>query len=394
MSDKMERKTHINLGTIGHVDHGKTSLTAAITLTLAEKYPELNKSFKKFDEIDNAPEEKARGITIATSHVEYSTPKRHYAHVDCPGHADYIKNMITGAAQMDCAILVVSAADGPMPQTSEHVLLARQVGVPEIIVFLNKCDLVDDVELIELVELEIKEILSAHNYDADKTPFIRGSAVQALNKQPEYVDAIMQLVETFDNYISEPVREVNKPLLLSVEDVFSIPGRGTVATGKIERGTVKLGDEVEIKGLDHERKTTVTGIRMFNTDLQEAEAGLNVGILLRGVQRSEIQRGQIIIKPGSMISSCDFEAQLVSIRKEDGGRSKPFGSGYRPQFFLRTTDVTGEIKLPEDVPLVMPGDHLTIKFHLIKPVAGEVGMKFAIREGGVTVGAGIITKIL
>jgi elongation factor Tu len=394
MSNMMEKKTHINLGTIGHVDHGKTSLTAAITLTLASKYPELNKSFKRFDEIDNAPEEKARGITIATSHVEYSTPKRHYAHVDCPGHADYIKNMITGAAQMDCAVLVVSAADGAMPQTSEHVLLARQVGVPNMIVFLNKCDLVEDEELIELVELEIRDILSAQGYDGDNIPFIKGSAVQALNKDPKYVEAIMQLVDTFDNYIPEPIRETNKPLLLSVEDVFSIPGRGTVATGKIERGVVKLGDEVEIKGLDSERKTTVTGIRMFNTDLKEAEAGLNVGLLLRGVQRHEIQRGQIIVKPGSMTSSTDFEAQLISVSKADGGRSKPFTSGYRPQFYFRTTDVTGEITLLNGVEFVIPGDHVAIQFKLIKPTACEVGMRFAIREGGVTVGAGIITKLL
>lgn len=389
-----QTKTHVNVGTIGHVDHGKTSLTAAITLTLADKYPEFNNAIKKFEDIDNAPEEKERGITIATSHVEYNTATRHYAHVDCPGHADYIKNMVTGAAQMDCACLVVSAADGPMPQTSEHILLARQVGVPNIIVFLNKVDLVEDEELIELVEMEVRELLSAYDFDGDNIPFIRGSAVGALKKEPKYVDAILQLVDKFDNYIPEPVRDTDKPFLLSVEDVFSIPGRGTVATGKIERGTIKTGDEVEIKGLDRESKSVVTAIRMFNTDLSNASAGLNVGLLLRGMQRNEVERGQVICAPKSIVSSNDFEAQIVTLKGSEGGRSKPFSSGYRPQFFFRTTDVTGEITLAEEVPLVMPGDNVSIKFHLIKPIAGELGMKFAIREGGVTVGAGLITKVL
>lgn len=387
-------KIHINVGTIGHVDHGKTSLTAAITQTLSDRMPQFGNKAKKFEDIDNAPEEKARGITIATSHVEYSTQTRHYAHVDCPGHADYVKNMITGAAQMDCACLVVSAADGPMPQTREHILLARQVGVPTVVVFLNKCDLVEDEEIIDLVEMEVRELLSQYGFDGDKTPFIRGSAVQALARDPVYVQSILDLVNTFDTYIPVPIREVDKPLLVYVEGVFSIPGRGTVATGKVERGRVKIGDEVEIIGLKDNRKSVVTGIREFNTDLQEAKAGKNVGLLLRGVQRQEIERGQVICMPGSVKACTEFEAQLVTLTKSEGGRSKPFASGYKPQFHFRTTDVTGEIILPDEVPLVKPGDNASIKFILIKPVAGEIGMQFAIREGGVTVGAGSVTKVL
>ncbi len=395
---KFERtKPHANVGTIGHIDHGKTSLTAAITKVLALKG---EAQFRPFDSIDNAPEEKARGITIAIAHVEYETDKRHYAHVDCPGHADYIKNMITGAAQMDGAILVVSAADGPMPQTREHILLARQVGVPYIVVFMNKVDMVDDPELLDLVELEVRELLSKYQFPGDDVPVIRGSALQALESTSQDINApeykpILELMDAVDEYIPQPVRAVDKPFLMPVEDVFGIKGRGTVATGRIERGQVKTGEEVEIVGMSREtRKTVVTGVEMFKKTLDYGEAGDNVGCLLRGIERDEIERGQVLAKPGSITPHTHFEAQVYVLSKEEGGRHTPFFKGYRPQFYIRTTDVTGETELPEGTEMVMPGDNVTMKVKLIVPVAMEEGLRFAIREGGRTVGAGVISKIL
>jgi len=395
---KFERtKPHVNIGTIGHVDHGKTTLTAAITKVLGIQG---KAQFMAYDQIDKAPEEKARGITISTSHVEYETERRHYAHVDCPGHADYVKNMITGAAQMDGAILVVSAADGPMPQTREHILLARQVGVPYIVVFLNKCDMVDDEELIELVEMEVRELLSQYEFDGDNIPIIRGSALQALESSatdlsaPEY-KCILDLMNTVDEYIPEPQRAKDKPFLMPVEDVFSITGRGTVATGRVERGTVKVGDEVEIVGLmDEARKTVVTGVEMFRKLLDEAVAGDNIGCLLRGIQRTEIERGQVLAKPGSIKPHTHFKGQVYVLTKEEGGRHTPFFNGYRPQFYFRTTDVTGVAELPEGVEMCMPGDHVEITVKLITPIALEEGLRFAIREGGRTVGSGTITAII
>jgi elongation factor Tu len=395
---KFERtKPHANVGTIGHIDHGKTSLTAAITKVLALKG---EAQFRPFDSIDNAPEEKARGITIAIAHVEYETDKRHYAHVDCPGHADYIKNMITGAAQMDGAILVVSAADGPMPQTREHILLARQVEVPYIVVFMNKVDMVDDPELLDLVELEVRELLSKYQFPGDDVPVIRGSALQALESTSQDINApeykpILELMDAVDEYIPQPVRAVDKPFLMPVEDVFGIKGRGTVATGRIERGQVKTGEEVEIVGMSREtRKTVVTGVEMFKKTLDYGEAGDNVGCLLRGIERDEIERGQVLAKPGSITPHTHFEAQVYVLSKEEGGRHTPFFKGYRPQFYIRTTDVTGETELPEGTEMVMPGDNVTMKVKLIVPVAMEEGLRFAIREGGRTVGAGVISKIL
>ncbi|MES4791633.1 MAG: elongation factor Tu [Chloroflexota bacterium] len=394
---KFERtKPHVNVGTIGHVDHGKTSLTAAITKVLALKG---EAEYRPFDSIDNAPEERARGITIAIAHVEYETDKRHYAHVDCPGHADYIKNMITGAAQMDGAILVVAAPEGPMPQTREHVLLARQVEVPALVVFLNKVDMMEDPELLELVELELRELLSAQGFPGDEVPIIRGSALKALESTstdpnaPEY-QCIWQLMDAVDNYIPTPVRPLDKPFLMPIEDVFGIKGRGTVVTGRIERGVVKVGDEVEIVGLRETRKTTVTGVEMFKKMLDEGQAGDNVGCLLRGIERDEVERGQVLCKPGSIKPHTKFEAQVYVLSKEEGGRHTPFFNGYRPQFYVRTTDVTGTINLPEGVEMVMPGDNITMTVELIQPVAIEDGLRFAIREGGRTVGAGVVTKIL
>ena len=391
---KFERtKPHVNIGTIGHVDHGKTTTTAAITTVLAKRY---GGTPVAFDQIDKAPEEKERGITISTAHVEYETPKRHYAHVDCPGHADYVKNMITGAAQMDGAILVVSAADGPMPQTREHILLARQVGVPYIVVYLNKCDMVEDEELLELVEMEIRDLLNEYDFPGDTTPIIRGSSREALeNPDGPWGDKIIELMETIDNYIPEPQREVDKPFLMPVEDVFTITGRGTVATGRVERGTVKVGDEVEIVGLrDEVKKTVVTGVEMFRKLLDEAQAGDNIGALLRGVDRKEVERGQVLAKPGSVKPHTEFEAQVYVLTQAEGGRHKPFFSGYRPQFYFRTTDVTGVINLPEGTEMVMPGDNVNLKVQLISPIAIEEGTRFAIREGGRTVGAGAVTKII
>ena len=395
---KFERtKPHVNIGTIGHVDHGKTTLTAAITKVLGFQG---KAQFMAYDQIDKAPEEKARGITISTSHVEYETERRHYAHVDCPGHADYVKNMITGAAQMDGAILVVSAADGPMPQTREHILLARQVGVPYIVVFLNKCDMVDDEELIELVEMEVRELLSQYEFDGDNIPIIRGSALQALESSatdlsaPEY-KCILDLMNTVDEYIPEPQRPKDKPFLMPVEDVFSITGRGTVATGRVERGTIKVGDEVEIVGLmDEARKTVVTGVEMFRKLLDEAVAGDNIGCLLRGIQRNEVERGQVLAKPGSIKPHTHFKGQVYVLTKEEGGRHTPFFNGYRPQFYFRTTDVTGVAELPEGVEMCMPGDHVEITVKLITPIAMEEGLRFAIREGGRTVGSGTVTAII
>ncbi len=396
--EKFERsKPHVNIGTIGHVDHGKTTLTAAITRILATKgWAE----FKAYDQIDSAPEEKARGITIATAHVEYQTEKRHYAHVDCPGHADYIKNMITGAAQMDGGILVVSAADGPMPQTREHILLARQVNVPSIVVFLNKVDMVDDEELIELVEMELRELLSKYDFPGDKIPFIRGSALKALEAEDtgrESADAkcIWELMDAVDSYIPMPEREIDKPFLMPVEDVFSITGRGTVGTGRIERGKVKVGDELELVGMTEKvTKTTITGIEMFRKLLDEGVAGDNVGLLLRGVDKEALARGQVLAKPGSIKPHTKFKAEVYVLKKEEGGRHTAFFKGYRPQFYIRTTDVTGEIFLPEGVEMVMPGDNIGLEVNLIMPVACEEGMRFAIREGGRTVGAGVVTQIL
>lgn len=392
---KFERtKPHVNVGTIGHVDHGKTTLTAAITLVLNKRYG--YGQFISYDNIDKAPEERERGITISTSHVEYETPNRHYAHVDCPGHADYVKNMITGAAQMDGAILVVSAADGPMPQTREHILLARQVGVPKIVVFLNKADMVDDPELIDLVEMEVRELLSEYEFDGDNAPVVVGSALKALeDPDGEWADKIIELMEKVDEYIPTPERDTDKPFLMPVEDVFSITGRGTVATGRVERGTLKVGESVDIVGLTEESRTVVvTGIEMFRKVLEQAVAGDNIGALLRGVQRTEIERGQVLAKPGTITPHTKFEAEVYVLTKEEGGRHTPFFNGYRPQFYFRTTDVTGNIELPEGVEMVMPGDNARFTIELITPIAMEEGSRFAIREGGRTVGAGVVTKIL
>ncbi len=391
---KFERKKpHVNVGTIGHVDHGKTTLTAAITKTQAGKKLA---EFVAFDQIDKAPEEKARGITIATAHVEYESDKRHYAHVDCPGHADYVKNMITGAAQMDGAILVVSAADGPMPQTREHILLARQVGVPFIVVFMNKVDMVDDAELLDLVELEVRELLSKYEFPGDDIPVIRGSALKALEGEASELGtgAIQKLMEALDAYIPQPQRDVDRPFLMPVEDVFSISGRGTVATGRIERGKVKVGEEIEIVGMKDTTKTVVTGVEMFRKLLDEGQAGDNVGCLLRGVKREDIERGQVLAKPGSITPHTKFEAEAYVLTKEEGGRHTPFFNGYRPQFYFRTTDVTGVATLPEGTEMVMPGDNIKLSVTLITPIAMDEGLRFAIREGGRTVGAGVVTKIL
>ena len=398
--EKYERtKPHVNVGTIGHVDHGKTTLTAAITGTLAAAG---QAAAKKFDEIDAAPEEKARGITISTAHVEYETATRHYAHVDCPGHADYVKNMITGAAQMDGAILVVAATDGAMPQTREHILLARQVGVPNLVVFLNKCDMVDDPELLELVEMEVRELLSSYEFDGDNIPFIHGSALKALEAvqanpkiqrgENEWTDKIWELMDALDSYFPEPVRELDKPFLMPIEDIFSITGRGTVATGRVERGIVKVGDEVELVGLGETKKTTVTGVEMFRKSLDQGQAGDNIGALLRGIDKTEIERGQVLAKPGSIHPHTKFTANVYVLTKEEGGRHTPFFPGYRPQFYIRTTDVTGSIQF--DGQMVMPGDNVVMKVELIAPVAIEQGMRFAIREGGRTVGAGVVDAII
>ncbi|OQA24706.1 MAG: Elongation factor Tu-B [Verrucomicrobia bacterium ADurb.Bin345] len=398
---KFERtKPHVNIGTIGHVDHGKTTLTAAITMVLAKMG---NAQVMKYDEIDKAPEEKARGITINTSHVEYQTEARHYAHVDCPGHADYVKNMITGAAQMDGAILVVSAPDGPMPQTREHILLARQVGVPYIVVFLNKCDQMDDPELLELVEMEVRELLSAYEFPGDDIPIIRGSALEAMEymlnngndpKSAPQTQCIFQLMEAVDSYIPSPQRDTDKPFLMPVEDVFSITGRGTVATGRVERGVVKVSDTVEIVGLMDTKKSVVTGVEMFRKLLDQAEAGDNIGVLLRGIQRTEIERGQVLAKPGTIHPHTHYMGEVYVLTKEEGGRHTPFFNGYRPQFYFRTTDVTGNIKLPDGVEMVMPGDNVQMECTLITPIAIEEGLRFAIREGGRTVGSGVVTKVL
>jgi elongation factor Tu len=391
--EKFERsKPHVNVGTIGHIDHGKTTLTAAITQVLAER---TGGEAKSFEEIDNAPEERERGITIATSHVEYETDNRHYAHVDCPGHADYIKNMITGAAQMDGAILVVSAADGPMPQTREHILLARQVGVPYIVVFLNKVDMVDDEELLELVELEVRDLLSEYEFPGDDVPVILGSALKALEGDEEYKAKIIELADALDSYIPEPERPLDRPFLMPVEDVFTITGRGTVATGRIEQGIIKTGEEVEIVGIhDETNKTVVTGVEMFRKILDEGRAGDNVGCLLRGVKREEIERGQVLCKPGSITPHTKFKAEVYCLKKEEGGRHTPFFSGYRPQFYFRTTDVTGVANLPEGVEMVMPGDNVQMSIELIQPIAMDQGLRFAIREGGRTVGSGVVTEII
>ncbi len=383
-------KTHVNIGTIGHVDHGKTTLTAAITNVLAKSG---QAEARNYDQIDGAPEEKERGITINTAHVEYQTANRHYAHVDCPGHADYVKNMITGAAQMDGAIIVVAATDGPMPQTREHILLARQVGVPHIVVFLNKCDMVDDEELIDLVEMEVRDLLSEYEFDGDNAPVIRGSALKALEGDDKWAAKIHELMEAVDSYIPDPARETDKPFLMSVEDVFTITGRGTVATGRVERGVLKLSEEVEIVGINETRKTVVTGIEMFRKLLDFAEAGDNIGALLRGVNRDEIQRGQVLAKPGSVKPHTKFKAQVYVLSKEEGGRHTPFVANYRPQFYFRTTDVTGVIQLPAGVDLVMPGDNIEMTVELIHPIAVEQGTKFSIREGGRTVGAGSVVEI-
>ena len=391
---KFERtKPHVNVGTIGHVDHGKTTLTAAMTKILAARH---GGEVKAFDEIDNAPEERARGITIATAHVEYETDNRHYAHVDCPGHADYVKNMITGAAQMDGAVLVVSAADGPMPQTREHILLARQVGVPYIVVYMNKCDMVDDEELLELVEMEIRELLDKYEFPGDDTPIIRGSALKALEGDPSELGeaSVLALAEALDSYIPEPERAIDGAFLMPVEDVFSIQGRGTVVTGRIERGIVKVGEEVAIVGIKDTEKTTCTGVEMFRKLLDEGRAGDNIGVLLRGVKREDIERGQVLAKPGSITPHTYFEAEVYVLSKEEGGRHTPFFKGYRPQFYFRTTDVTGSVELPEGVEMVMPGDNIQVKVNLIAPIAMEEGLRFAIREGGRTVGAGVVAKII
>ncbi len=395
MAETFDRsKEHINVGTIGHVDHGKTTLTAAILAVLKQKG--LAAQDKSVDQIDNAPEEKERGITIATAHVEYETEKRHYAHIDCPGHADYVKNMITGAAQMDGAILVVAATDGPMPQTREHILLAKQVGVPRIVVFLNKIDQVDDPELIDLVEEEVRELLSKYDFPGEEVPVIRGSALKALENpgDAEAAKPILDLLEALDTYIPTPVRDIDKPFLMPIEDIFSIEGRGTVVTGRIERGKIKVGEEVEIVGLRETQKTTVTGIEMFNKSLEEGRAGDNAGILLRGIKKDEVERGQVLCQPGTITPHTEFEAEVYVLSKEEGGRHTPFFTGYKPQFYIRTTDVTGEVTLPEGTEMVMPGDTVSLKVKLISPVALEEKQRFAIREGGRTVGAGTITKII
>ena len=390
--EKFDRsKTHVNIGTIGHVDHGKTTLTAAITNVLASKGMA---QAQAYDQIDGAPEEKERGITINTAHVEYQTDKRHYAHVDCPGHADYVKNMITGAAQMDGAILVVAASDGPMPQTREHILLARQVGVPYIVVFLNKCDMVDDDELVDLVEMEVRELLSEYGFDGDNAPVIRGSALKALEGDPKYVGAIHELMDAVDEYIPDPVRDTDKPFLMSVEDVMTITGRGTVATGRVERGVVKMGEEVEIVGIHDTRKTVITGLEMFRKQLEYAESGDNIGALLRGINRDQIQRGQVLAKPGTVHPHTKFKAQVYVLSKDEGGRHTPFVSNYRPQFYFRTTDVTGVITLPEGTDMCMPGDNVEMTVELIAPIAIENNTKFSIREGGRTVGSGNVTEII
>ncbi|MBD3587741.1 MULTISPECIES: elongation factor Tu [Salinimonas] len=389
--EKFERtKPHVNVGTIGHVDHGKTTLTAAITTVLAKTY---GGSASAFDMIDNAPEEKARGITISTSHVEYDTPTRHYAHVDCPGHADYVKNMITGAAQMDGGILVVAATDGPMPQTREHILLGRQVGIPHIIVFMNKCDMVDDEELLELVEMEVRELLNEYEFPGDDLPVIKGSALKALEGDEEWEKKIIELGEALDSYIPEPERAIDKPFILPIEDVFSISGRGTVVTGRVEQGIIKVGEEIEIVGMKDTTKTTCTGVEMFRKLLDEGRAGENVGVLLRGTKRDEVERGQVLAKPGSITPHTKFEAEVYVLSKDEGGRHTPFFKGYRPQFYFRTTDVTGAVELPEGVEMVMPGDNLKFVVELIAPIAMDEGLRFAIREGGRTVGAGVVAKI-
>ncbi|WP_395476545.1 elongation factor Tu [Rickettsia endosymbiont of Pantilius tunicatus] len=390
---KFERtKPHVNIGTIGHVDHGKTSLTAAITMVLGKDNKDIK--VKKYDEIDAAPEEKERGITISTAHVEYETKSRHYAHVDCPGHADYVKNMITGAAQMDGAILVVSAADGPMPQTREHILLAKQVGVPKMVVFLNKVDMVDDADLLELVEMEVRELLSKYDFPGDEIPIIRGSALQALEGKPEGEKAIHELMDAVDSYIPQPTRETEKPFLMPIEDVFSISGRGTVVTGRIEAGKIKVGEAVEIVGIKDTQTSTCTGVEMFKKLLDSGEAGDNVGILLRGIDREAVQRGQVLAKPGSITPHDEFEAEVYVLSKDEGGRHTPFTNNYRPQFYFRTTDVTGTIELPADKQMVMPGDNATFKVKLIYPIAMQQGLKFSIREGGRTVGAGVVSKVI
>ena len=391
---KFERKKpHVNVGTIGHVDHGKTTLTAALTKICAEAR---GGEFRAYDQIDNAPEEKARGITIATAHVEYESDVRHYAHVDCPGHADYVKNMITGAAQMDGAVLVVSAADGPMPQTREHILLSRQVGVPYILVYLNKADMVDDAELLELVEMEVRELLSQYDFPGDDTPIVTGSALKALEGDSSEigVPSILQLLEAMDSYIPEPQRDTDKPFLMPIEDVFSISGRGTVVTGRVERGIIKVGEEVEIVGIRATSKTTCTGVEMFRKLLDEGRAGDNVGVLLRGTKRDDVERGQVLAKPGSITPHTKFEAEVYVLSKEEGGRHTPFFKGYRPQFYFRTTDVTGSVELPEGTEMVMPGDNINMKVELIAPIAMEEGLRFAIREGGRTVGAGVVAKVI
>ncbi len=390
--EKFERsKPHVNVGTIGHVDHGKTTLTAALTTILAKKF---GGAAKAYDQIDNAPEEKARGITINTSHVEYETETRHYAHVDCPGHADYVKNMITGAAQMDGAILVVSAADGPMPQTREHILLARQVGVPYIIVFMNKCDMVDDEELLELVEMEIRDLLSSYDFPGDDCPIVQGSALKALEGDAAYEAKIFELADALDSYIPTPERAIDKPFLLPIEDVFSISGRGTVVTGRVERGVIHVGDEIEIVGLKDTAKTTCTGVEMFRKLLDEGQAGDNVGVLLRGTKREEVERGQVLAKPGTITPHTKFKAEVYVLSKEEGGRHTPFFANYRPQFYFRTTDVTGAVTLEEGVEMVMPGENVTISVELIAPIAMEEGLRFAIREGGRTVGAGVVSSVI
>jgi elongation factor Tu len=390
--EKFDRsKPHVNVGTIGHIDHGKTTLTSAITQVLHKLDPKV--TVRSFDSIDNAPEEKERGITIATAHVEYSTTKRHYAHVDCPGHADYIKNMITGAAQMDGAILVVSAADGPMPQTREHILLARQVGVPYIVVFMNKVDMVDDPELLDLVELEVRELLKTYQFPGDELPVVRVSALGALNGEPEWEKGVLELMDAVDNYIPLPQRDIEKPFLMPIEDIFSIQGRGTVVTGRVERGKVKVGEDMEIVGFRPTRKTVVTGVEMFKKLLDQGEAGDNVGLLLRGVEKDEVERGQVIAKPASITPHTTFSGSVYVLSKEEGGRHTPFFKGYRPQFYFRTTDVTGVAELPEGTEMVMPGDNVNLKVELITPVAMDKGLRFAIREGGRTVGAGTVTEI-
>ncbi|RQK71307.1 elongation factor Tu [Neisseria meningitidis] len=390
--EKFERsKPHVNVGTIGHVDHGKTTLTAALTTILAKKF---GGAAKAYDQIDNAPEEKARGITINTSHVEYETETRHYAHVDCPGHADYVKNMITGAAQMDGAILVCSAADGPMPQTREHILLARQVGVPYIIVFMNKCDMVDDAELLELVEMEIRDLLSSYDFPGDDCPIVQGAAMKALEGDAAYEEKIFDLAAALDSYIPTPERAVDKPFLLPIEDVFSISGRGTVVTGRVERGIIHVGDEIEIVGLKETQKTTCTGVEMFRKLLDEGQAGDNVGVLLRGTKREDVERGQVLAKPGTITPHTKFKAEVYVLSKEEGGRHTPFFANYRPQFYFRTTDVTGAVTLEEGVEMVMPGENVTITVELIAPIAMEEGLRFAIREGGRTVGAGVVSSVI